>query len=99
MSRGRICRLTVVFLWSTALACEGTSGTDTALDAAVPMVDAAAADPALAPGPQTPPMGQADIELWLAALHYKGWACETRIFPPRLNGAHGRHHDLARTSC
>jgi hypothetical protein len=54
-------------------------------------VDAAITDPALTPGPQTPPIGQAAIEPWLAALHYQGWACETGVFPARLNGAHGRH--------
>ena len=77
MSRGWICRLTVVFVWSTALSCEGSSGTDTALDAAVPMVDAAigrsgadarAPDPAHGPGGHSSP----------------GWRrCTTRAGPAR----------------
>jgi hypothetical protein len=40
---------------------------------------------------QTPPMGQAALEPWLAAGSYTKWHCETQIFPVRLNGAHGRH--------
>ncbi len=96
MSRGRFFGLAAVCVWalslSWAVSCEGSSGTETlSSDAAVPAVDAAITDPALTPGPQTPPMGQAAIEPWLAALHYQGWACETQISPVRLNGAHGRH--------
>jgi hypothetical protein len=41
--------------------------------------------------PQIPPQGQAALEAWLAAGHYKAWACETAISSARLNGAHGRH--------
>ncbi|HEY0708415.1 MAG TPA: hypothetical protein VGG33_16530 [Polyangia bacterium] len=41
--------------------------------------------------PQLPPLGQAALEPWLAAGHYLAWRCEDRIFPMRLNGAHGRH--------
>jgi hypothetical protein len=93
MSRGWICRLAAVCVWS--FSCEGSSGVDPGgPDAAAPAIDAAGtvpADPALIPGPQTPPMGQTDLEPWLAALHYQGWSCEVGVFPVRLNGAHGRH--------
>jgi hypothetical protein len=41
--------------------------------------------------PQEPPRGQASIEAWLAEGHYRSWRCESAIFNPRLNGAHGRH--------
>jgi hypothetical protein len=86
MSRGWIC---LVFV----LSCEGSSssGDPVVPHAAAPSSHAPINDPALIPGPQTPPMGQVDLEPWLAALHYQGWSCETGVFPPRLNGAHGRH--------
>jgi hypothetical protein len=93
MSRGWMYRLAAICVWS--LSCEGSSGVDPGVpDAAAPASDAAGMvpmDPALIPGPQTPPMGQADLEPWLAALHYQSWSCEVGVFPVRLNGAHGRH--------
>ena len=65
-------------------------------DAAAGAARDGAANVMLDPGtPQVPPTGQAAIELWLQAGHYKGWACEdvisdARGTPPRA-GAHGRH--------
>lgn len=41
--------------------------------------------------PELPPQGQAALEAWLKAGHYKGWACEDGIHDKRFNGAHGRH--------
>jgi hypothetical protein len=87
MSRGWIL---LPILLVSALSCEGSSGGD---PAPAPGSDAGTVppDPALTPGPQTPPMGQAAIEPWLAERPYQNWACETQIYPVRLNGAHGRH--------
>lgn len=65
-------------------ACDG--GNATTPDAAdAPVPDAAAADP------QLPPQGQAALEPWLQAGHYKTWTCEQAIQDKRLNGAHARH--------
>jgi hypothetical protein len=70
-------------LASLLLACEGgDTGKDTPANPA-PLPNAGT--------PQLPPMGQAALEAWLAAGHYKTWRCEEGIFPRRLNGAHGRH--------
>jgi hypothetical protein len=41
--------------------------------------------------PELPPQGQAALEAWLTAGHYKGWTCEDGIHDKRFNGAHGRH--------
>jgi hypothetical protein len=40
--------------------------------------------------PQRPPRGKAALEAWLATAQYKSWTCEASIFPPRLNGNHGK---------
>lgn len=39
--------------------------------------------------PQLPPQGHAAIKAWLAAGHYKAWACEDAPHPARPPGAHG----------
>jgi len=39
--------------------------------------------------PQTPPMGRASIERWLAQGFYQSWRCEPQPHPARPFGAHG----------
>lgn len=39
--------------------------------------------------PQLPPQGHVAIKAWLAAGHYKAWACEDAPHPARPPGAHG----------
>jgi hypothetical protein len=63
-------------------ACDGAGAPMTSSpDAAAPAVGT----------PELPPMGQAAIEAWLQAAHYKSWTCEPGISPKRLNGAHLYH--------
>jgi len=38
---------------------------------------------------QTPPMGRANIEAWLAAGAYKNWHCESSVHPARDPSPHG----------
>jgi hypothetical protein len=40
--------------------------------------------------PQLPPEGHAAIGPWIAAGHYKSWACEPEPHASRPPGAHGR---------
>jgi len=40
---------------------------------------------------QTPPMGYEAIEAWLAAGHYKMWACETANHDARSPSPHGKN--------
>jgi hypothetical protein len=72
------------FLLLLAAACNG-SGPASVPDAGPGELHDAAGTP------QLPPQGQAVLEDWLAAGHYKGWTCEEGLHDKRLNGAHGRH--------
>lgn len=93
--------LACVFSAVLALACDGVSSDPSASPGALAPdagpgqaqspPGATASDGSVAGSPQVPPTGQVALEAWLAAGHYKTWACETGISPPRLNGAHGRH--------
>jgi hypothetical protein len=76
------------------VACAACNGGSNATGDATGADAAAARDaaPDLDPGtPEEPPRGQAALEAWLLAGHYRGWTCEAAISPRRLNGAHGRH--------
>jgi hypothetical protein len=69
-------------------ACNGGA----AMDGAGPDAAAPPSDALLMMGtPERPPQGQAALEAWLQAGHYRGWTCEQSISDRRLNGAHGRH--------
>src|SRR5258708_5927503 len=41
--------------------------------------------------PQTPPIGRANVEGWLAMGFYQMWTCEPEPHPARPFGAHGRN--------
>jgi hypothetical protein len=67
-----------------ASGCDGSSEPDRPRGPSPDAATAAGTD-------EVPPQGQAAIEAWLRAEHYLGWACESDVSPPRLNGAHGLH--------
>jgi hypothetical protein len=48
-------------------------------------------DPGATDDPQLPPRGHAALTSWLAAGHYKAWACEPAPHPARPQGAHGEN--------
>jgi hypothetical protein len=60
-------------------------------DVAAPPADSQ--NPPVTAGPleQTPPEGRAALDAWLAAGHYRSWACEPTIQNARPGGAHGRN--------
>jgi hypothetical protein len=71
-----------------AAALAACAAPDTEPDPGDPLPDAPAAEPGDA---QLPPQGHAALVPWLAAGHYKGWACETAPHPARPPGAHGEN--------
>lgn len=71
---------------ATCAACTTSDGDPG--DPADPMPDAAPGDPGDA---QRPPQGHAALSGWLAAGHYKAWACEPAPHPARPPGAHGEN--------
>lgn len=66
-----------------------------AADLASPPADLAGAPPSDLATPanpaQTPPMGRAALEAWLARGDYKQWRCEPAPHPTRPPGAHGEN--------
>jgi hypothetical protein len=72
-------------------ACGGGDGAPAGPADGAPPVEAGPPDPALEPGPETPPRGRAALEPWLDAGSWRAWACERDISQPRLTGNHGRH--------
>ncbi|MFO0675798.1 MAG: hypothetical protein U0169_04650 [Polyangiaceae bacterium] len=69
---------------SSAPSDGGTSATSS--DGSTSVADAATVD--LAPGPETPPTNGPELETWLAAGHYKSWACEPAPHASRRPSAH-----------
>ena len=49
------------------------------------------APPATGGDAELPPQGHAALAPWLAAGHYKAWACEPAPHPARPPGAHGEN--------
>ncbi len=65
-------------VWSTIMTLYACSDDDSGS-----MVDSANA------GAQTPPMGAAEVEAWLAAGSYKSWHCESAAHAARAPSPHG----------
>ena len=55
-------------------------------------------DPVGQGDPQLPPRGHAALKAWIAADHYKSWACEDAPHPARPPGAHGTNRICSNTA-